>query len=83
MDTESEQWTEWEVRFLAVAQQAKTVKRGPQVGSATHYLCLYGDNGMSPEAEFEELTLMAKQVDVLKKIEVDTNYWQDTVLFID
>lgn len=82
MDIESSQWEAWETQFRALAEEAETVKATHQIKGAKHYLCLYGDNGLPPEEEFEELEKMRRLKDQLKKVEVDADYWQETVLFI-
>jgi len=82
MDLEGPQWDEWEQRFIEVAATAHVVQETPDIRSARHYLCLNGDNGLAPQEEFEELELMAKNTSELKKVEVDSGFWQETVLFI-
>lgn len=82
MDVESEYWDEWENRFITLADKARKVPITQNLKGSRHYLCLYGDNGLTPEEEFAELETMAQHPDELKKVEVDTSYWQDTVLFI-
>jgi hypothetical protein len=82
MDLESPLWEEWENQFNMLAQQAEKVTLGTPIADAQHYLCLYGENGLAPEAELQELDLMASKLEKLKKVEVDTGYWQDTVLFV-
>lgn len=82
MDIESPQWDVWESRFMALAEIAPKVDVNPALKGAKHYLCLYGDNGLSPEEEFEELEIMFQTPDKVKKVEIDTSFWQDTVLYI-
>lgn len=82
MDIESARWDEWEARFMALAAQAETVPAGSSLKNAAHYLCLYGENGLTPEEEFAELEALGQWSDRLKKVEIETGYWQDTVLFV-
>ncbi len=82
MDVENPRFEEWEARFLEVAQHAQKIDRAPDIARSKHYLCLYGENGMNPDQEFAELEEMAEHPERLKKVEVDSAYWQDTVLFI-
>ncbi len=82
MDIESSQWDEWEAQFRELAKDVPQVSYTGAIKGAKHYLCLYGENGLNEEEEFEELALMRQQKTDLKRVEVDTAYWQDTVLFI-
>jgi hypothetical protein len=82
MDIESPHWEEWEEKFTALAQHAQIVKVAPNISGSRHFLCLYGDNGLTPEEEFSELEKMSQLQKDLKKVEIDTSYWQDTVLFV-
>lgn len=84
MDIEDSHWEEYENRFRALAERAETVKRAePSLDHCRYFLCLYGENGLSPQDELIFLDHMAQaEPDQLKKIEVDTSYWQDTVLFL-
>lgn len=84
MDIESPYWETWEAEFIALAEEAEPVPvvRRDSIKGARHYLCLYGDNGLSAEEELEELAIMRREKDHLKKVEVETSYWQDVVLFI-
>lgn len=82
MDTESPRWDEWEEQFTRLAEQAEPVSATPTLKNSQHYLCLYGDNGLSPEEEFAELKQMEQRASQLHKVEIDTGYWLDTVLFV-
>ena len=83
MDIESPFWDQWESRFNQVAGKAQRVADHPDIRSARHHLCLYGENGFSPEEELQELEAMAQcPPDQLKKVEVDTGYWHEVVLFV-
>jgi len=82
MDIEAPQWDAWEARFSELAECAQKVPMTGNIKGARHYLCLYGENGLSPEEELTELESMAQQQQNLRKVEVDTSYWQDTILFV-
>ncbi len=82
MDLESPDWERWESEFMALSEQAEKVGMTPEVKGSKHYLCLVGDNGLTPEEEFEELETMRALLPKLKKIEIETGFWQDTILFI-
>jgi hypothetical protein len=84
MDVNHERFDEYEKRFLEVAEEAELHEgQRPPLGEMTHYLCLYGENGLEPEEEFSLLETLAKQPEgKLKKVEVDADYWQEVVLFV-
>jgi hypothetical protein len=84
MDIESPRWEEYEQRFCALAERAERVEKAePSLDRCRYFLCLYGENGMAPEEEFTFLDKMERESDgQLKRIDVDTAYWQDTVLFL-
>lgn len=82
MDYESPYWEEWESKFRELAEAAQQVPVTGDIKGAKHYLCLYGDNGLTPEEELRELEEMGRHKSAIKRVEVDTSYWQDTVLFI-
>lgn len=82
MDIESPQWDAWEAAFRALAEKARESQAKTAIKGAKQYVCLYGDNGLSEEEEFATLVEMAEKADQLLRVEVDTDYWQDTVLFI-
>lgn len=84
MDVNHPQWEDYEARFrqlAAFATQVKTPK--PTLDQCRYFLCLYGENGLPPEEEFELLNQMqAAGPENLRRLEVDADYWQDTVLFL-
>lgn len=84
MDVEHPRFEEYDQRFRALAERAELVKVAkPALDSCRYYLCLYGENGMSPEEEFELLSTMeAHAEEGLKRLEVEIDYYQDTILFI-
>lgn len=84
MDINHPQWEDYQQRFEALAEKACQVpKENSELPQAERFLCLYGENGLSPEDEFAMLDrLDALPEGQLKKIEVDTPIWQDTVLFV-
>jgi len=83
MNIEDPRWDEYEARFRALAEQIP-LQKGPQpeVASAHLFLCLYGDNAMTPEQEFEALSGLERDVKHLKGAEILTAYWEDLLLYI-
>ncbi|MBY0404728.1 MAG: hypothetical protein K2X66_12570 [Cyanobacteria bacterium] len=84
MDINDPRFEQFEERFRALAEQAELVETAkPSLNASRYYLCLYGENGLPPEEEFEFLDKMAAEAGkTLKRLEVDTDYWQDLVLFV-
>jgi hypothetical protein len=83
MDIENPQWEEYENRFRALADTVQ-LQKGPQpeLASAKLYLCLYGDNAMTPEQEFEALSKLEAQTASLRGTEMQTAYWEDIFLYL-
>ncbi|MDH4378544.1 MAG: hypothetical protein QE263_01375 [Vampirovibrionales bacterium] len=84
MDTEHPLWPQYEARFNELAFLADNVTEiSIPLNECEAYLCLYGENGLSPE---EELALLDKMdgpaAARLKKRTIQTTYWEDTVLFL-
>lgn len=98
MDVNDSRFEMYETRFRALAQKAdQVIQAKPSLNASRYYLCLYGENGMSPDEEFTVLETMenlymeslyqeelekTSSLSLLKRLEVDTDYWQDTILFI-
>ena len=84
MDVDNPRFEEYERRFRQVAGRADHIRgASPAIASARYHLCLYGENGLSPEEEFALLErLEAHAGDGLKCAEVETYYWEDLVLYI-
>jgi hypothetical protein len=87
MDVNDPQWALYEARFLALADNASlTTGPKPLIGDTKVYLCLYGENGLSSDQEFailQQLEQAATQSSqALRKIEVETCYWQDVILYL-
>ena len=82
MDIESANWDAWEAQFRALAETVVQTTAITGINGAQQFLCLYGNNSLSEEEEFEALAVMAKHKERLLRKEVDTQYWQDTVLFL-
>jgi hypothetical protein len=83
-------FTEYESAFQSLAESV-TAWEGtskPVLTAMKTFLCLYGDNGMTPEAEFDLLaeieTTFQQTPEKVAKLEIDvaTHYWQETILFI-
>jgi hypothetical protein len=83
MNIEDPRWEEYETRFRDLAEQV-ALQKGPQpeLASAELHLCLYGENAMTPEQEFETLDRFQQSVDQLKGTEISTSYWEDVVLYL-
>lgn len=83
MHIEDPRWEEYENRFREVAERVN-MQKGPQpeVASAQLFLCLYGDNGLTPEQEFEALARLEQQVEQLRGTTILTAYWEDLVLYL-
>ncbi len=82
MDVNAPEWEAYETRFREIAEKAQHVPvASPPLDEVPYYLCLYGENGLPPEEEFVFLEKLA-EAPRLHRLEVDTNYWQDTILFI-
>jgi hypothetical protein len=84
MDIQDPRWPEYEKKFQELAFLADEVDSpDPPLDQCRYYLCLYGENGLTPDEEFEFLNKMEDAVGkTLKKVVIDTSYWQDTVLFV-
>ena len=88
MDVNHERFSEYESAFNALAQQA-THWQGdkPALDSMALYLCLYGDNGLAVEEEFALLetlkTRTAENTDALWRIDIEADYYQDIILFVE
>jgi hypothetical protein len=83
MDINHPQWPQYEAQFETVAGQATPWADPvrPSLVDATAYLCLYGDNGLTPEAEFALLQQLA-DLRPLYCITVETVYWQEQILYV-
>lgn len=84
MDVENPQFAQYEARFRQLADRVERLKGAdPAIASAKYLLCLYGENGLSPEDEFEMLARLEGYADDgLKCAEVETYYWEDLVLYV-
>jgi hypothetical protein len=83
MDIENPRWEEYESRFRTLADTVQ-LQKGPQpeLASAKLYLCLYGDNALTPEQEFEALSKLEAQAASLRGTEMQTAYWEDIFLYL-
>jgi hypothetical protein len=85
MDVNSPQFDQYETAFKAVAEQAIEwdVPARPVLDSCPMYLCLYGENGLTPEEEFLFLErFKAMEPESFYRLEVEADYYQDTILFV-
>lgn len=83
MNVEDPRWEEYETQFRALAEEVE-LQKGPQAELACSelFLCLYGDNALEPEQEFEVLEQLRQVKDKLKGTAMQTAYWEDIVLYI-
>jgi len=81
MDLESPHWDEWETQFNQLADQAQVAENKSELASAKMHLILFGNNGLTEEEELAELKNFATMPDQLKKVVVETDYWQNIYLF--
>jgi hypothetical protein len=83
MNVEDPRWDEYEARFRELAERVE-LQKGPQpeLASAQLHLCLYGDNAMTPEQEFDVLDQFEQRASQLKGTEILTAYWEDVVLYL-
>lgn len=83
MHIEDPRWDEYERRFRAIAKKIELHKGPhPEVASAQVHLCLYGENGLTPEKEFAMLAKLEESPNAVKGIEILTSYWEDLVLYL-
>jgi hypothetical protein len=87
MDVNDPQWEAYEAAIQALIPQSELVKRAePALDTCRYYLCLYGENGLTPEVEFAILSQMTDALrngtGRLKRLEVETSIWQDVLLFM-
>jgi hypothetical protein len=84
MDVEHPSFAEYEARFMALAAPVDEWQGPkPALDTMTLFLCLYGENGLSPEEEFDCLdTLASNPPERLKKLVVDCDYWQEQILIL-
>ena len=84
MDVNDKRFEDYQQQFEAIAELAETTQGAqPEAASAKHMLCLYGDNGLDSDEEFALLKELEAYVgEGLKRVDIDTNYWQDTILYV-
>ena len=86
MHIEDTRWEEYERRFRALVERVP-LHKGPkaELASAHLLLCLYGDNGLSPDTEMDVLAQLEQATDRgerMECVEMTTAYWEDLVLFL-
>ena len=83
MDVNDPRFPEYKEKFEELAYLADQVEKPePPLDQCRYYLCLYGENGLKPEEEFDFLDKMEDHIGDLKKVVVETGYWIDTILFV-
>lgn len=84
MDIENPRFADYQKRFEEVAELAERIPGpAPEIASARYFLCLYGENGLTPDEEFALLDAMENFIgEGLKRVDMNTNYWEEIVLFV-
>ena len=83
MHTEDTRWEEYEKRFRALVERVPMYKGAhAELASSPLILCLYGENGVEPDKEFEMLTQLELAADDVEVVEMTTAYWEDLVLYL-
>lgn len=86
MDINDTHWEAYETRFRALAEEVPMHKGAmPELASSSVMLCLYGENALSPDQEFDMLAQLEKAVQEKQPVgcvEMLTSYWEDLVLFL-
>jgi hypothetical protein len=90
MDFNLECFPTYEAAFHVLAEAVtpweELVK--PVLATMPLFLCLYGDNGLPPEAEFETLEALKLQQEQTPEkvfklvIEAPNHYWEEIILFV-
>jgi len=83
MDVNHPRWDEYETAFNAVADTATlwVEELKPDLTAVPLYLCLYGDNGLSEDEEFDVLSRLSTHTDVYC-LEVEADYWYERIMFV-
>jgi hypothetical protein len=90
MDFNLDCFTTYEATFQALADVVDPweAPTKPVLSAMPLFLCLYGENGLTPEEEFETLARIQatfeQTPEKVKKLEIEAShqYWQETILFI-
>ncbi len=87
MDVNHERFGEYESAFNALAETATPWEGDkPALDRMAVYLCLYGENGLAVDDEFTLLetlkTRTAENADALWRIDIEADYYQDIILFV-
>jgi hypothetical protein len=90
MDFNLDCFTTYETDFQAFAEELEAWEQPakPVLSNMAVFLCLYGENGLTPEEEFETLAhikaVYAQTPEKVMKlqVEVTNHYWEETILFI-
>jgi hypothetical protein len=86
MDVSAPEFNTYEARFNALAEQVQLWEGARHVaGCSEHVLCLYGENGLTCNEEFELLNALEQHHQAnpqrVAKIMTEGDYWCDTILF--
>jgi hypothetical protein len=90
MDFNLDCFATYEADFQAFAEEVEAWEEPakPVLTAMPLFLCLYGENGLTPEQEFETLetikTIFQQTPEKVKKLDIEAtnHYWQETILFV-
>lgn len=84
MDINDPRFADYQARFEHLAAMAEPIPGpAPAIASARYFLCLYGENGLTPDEEFAMLATLDDYVGKgLKRVDISTSYWEEIVLFV-
>jgi hypothetical protein len=85
MDVNAPEFSDYEVAFMAVADDAThwEAEEKPVLDSCRMYLCLYGENGLSVSDELALLEqLKHAPASERFRLDVEADYYQDVILFL-
>jgi hypothetical protein len=89
MDVQDPRFETYERRFMALAEEALVWEGAKPALDQSLYLCLYGDNGLSPDDEFELLERLntahlstEASTHRLWRLDIEADYYQDVILFL-
>ena len=84
MNIDDPRFEEFQQCFEALSEQAEShTGPRPEIASSALFLCLYGDNSLTPDQEFEMLAEMNRFAGQgLHKTTIQSAYWEDIILFV-
>mgnify|MGYP001421511817 CR=1 FL=1 len=83
MDPNHPQWDAYEAKFMELADLADALEKPEKaLDQCRYYLCLNGENGLSPDDEMDFLDQMETHIQELKSVTIKTGFWEDIVLYV-